>query len=78
MSYVGTHEFVAALASIGISFPKNVQRATIKLDPRDLVRIECDVIVESFVDVTTMADSAVRMEPSREKVTKRFKLVEDE
>ena len=77
MSYVKTNEFVKALESIGISFPKNTTRATIKLGRNDVVRIDCEVMMEHFVDVTTMANSAVRMSPSYEKVTRRFRLVED-
>lgn len=77
MSFVRSQDFVKALESIGISFPKNTSRATIKLDPEDLVRVECVVLVESFVDVTTMTDRAVSMAPSMLSVTKRFRLVEE-
>ena len=77
MSYVSSRDFVKALESIGILLPKNTSRATIKLDPGDMARVECVVLVESLIDVTTMTDRSVSMAPSMLSVTKRFRLVEE-
>lgn len=79
MKYVRVHEFVDVLESLGIALPKNSTRATIHLDGgfNGIVRIDCELIMEMFVDVTTLADSSKKPAVSREKVRKRFRLVEE-
>ena len=78
MSFVVTAEFVAALKTIGVEIPENARRATIVLDPDDVVRIECELLMQRFTDTTTIHDRT-RSVACRgvEKVTKRFRLVEE-
>lgn len=80
MAYVKVFEFVEALETIGISFPKNTLSAIIKLGPDAPVKIECEVLMESFVDTTRISDGdrSVKMGPSKTVATRRFLLVEEE
>lgn len=78
MSFVQCPEFVAALDSIGIAIPRNSTKVVIIMGAGDPVRIECEMLVERFVDVTAIHDRTRNSLPTVEKVTKRYKLVEDD
>ena len=73
---VQSRDFVKVLEQIGIDLPRPCARATIRLEPGKPVMIECEVIMESVADVTGLADTTTQHRPSRERVTKKFMLVD--
>ena len=77
MSYVSTSQFVAALAGLGIKFPKNTRRARIVLVPGSMAIVECELICEMDTAVAERDAGARSDVEGPIVVKKRFLLVED-
>lgn len=78
MTLVGAQEFAKALEQMGVSLPKTCSRATILLKAGAPVLIECEMLVERDEDMTTLRYSAARWTTTGLKVTRLYRLVEDE
>lgn len=77
MSHITTSQFVAALAGIGIKFPKNTRRARIVLEPDCMAIVECELICDMETAVAQRDAGATNDAEGLTVVKKRFFLVED-